>query len=116
MQKDNEELPPKTWWLCKETINGFHKKPSVILRPCPLEYDDVISSLEHKVIPLYGARYVAAENETAEQFEIRLAATDGIAADFVLDDEYDDFVSHVCIKSILVDCHTGKTLYNYAKK
>ena len=69
-----------------------------------------------KVIPLYGARYVAKDNETLEQFEIRLAAEDGINVDFVLEDVFDNFISHTCIKSSLVDSHTGKTLYNYVKQ
>lgn len=112
----NGELPPKTWWLCKEHINGFHKeRPTAILRPCPFDHDEVVALLKKKVIPLYGARYSANEDESPEQFEIRLAA-DGIGVDFVLEDEYDDFVSHTCIKSSLTDCHTGKILYSYNGK
>ena len=114
MQKDNEELPPKTWWFCKETINDFHIQPRAILRPCPLSYDEVLASIHGKMIPLYGAIYHANDNESAEQFEIRLAAS-GVAVDFMLEDEYDDFISHICIKSSLVDCHTGKTIYSYER-
>ena len=103
-----------TYWLCIEKHRDDCHKPSCIVRPCKLSYDEVVAAIKHSVIQLQPCIKNKDDAETIDQFKIKLAA-DGVQIDFELYDEFDDFIQRKCIKSKLVDEHTGKALFEYAK-